>query len=60
MIRTERRGQVELITLDRPERRNAVDAEACEAIAEAVLGAAGGTDGDGARAVVLTGEGSPR
>lgn len=55
MIRTERKAPgVEVITLDRPERRNAVNAEACEALADAVLAAAGSGE---VRALVLTGEG---
>lgn len=47
-------GTVAVITLDRPERRNAVDAEACDALADAVTAmvASGGT-----RAIVLAGAG---
>ena len=41
-------GRIRLLTIDRPERRNAVDTATVEAIADAV---------DGARVVVLTGAG---
>ena len=51
MIRVERRGAVALITLDRQERRNAIDQHACRALADAV----GGTED--ARVLVLTGAG---
>ena len=52
-IRTEHRGAVALVTIDRPERRNALDADHCEALLAAVTEA-----GDGeARAVVLAGTG---
>ena len=51
MIRVERRGAVALITLDRQERRNAIDQHACRALADAVGHA------DDARAIVLTGAG---
>lgn len=53
MIRAERRGPVAVVTIDRPERRNAVDAAACSDLAAAVEEAAA----SGARAVVLTGAG---
>ncbi|HUQ40330.1 MAG TPA: enoyl-CoA hydratase [Acidimicrobiales bacterium] len=53
MIRSERRDGVVLVTLDRPDRRNAVDAEACRDLVSA-LDEAGES---GARAVVLTGAG---
>ena len=53
-LHVERRGEaVVLLTLDRPDRRNAVDAELCERRAEAVQQAAEG----GARAIVLAGTG---
>lgn len=52
MIRTEVRGHVVVLTLDRPERRNAVDLPALDALA-AELAACD----DGVRAVVLTGAG---
>jgi enoyl-CoA hydratase len=42
-----------LVTLDRPERRNALDHEACEQLAEAVEA----VGRDGARAIVLAGAG---
>ncbi|MEW2355483.1 enoyl-CoA hydratase-related protein [Spirillospora sp. NPDC029432] len=54
MIRTERRGAVQLVTLDRPERRNAVDGPMAEGLAEAV-GAA--ERDEEVRAVVLAGAG---
>jgi enoyl-CoA hydratase len=47
-------GDVALITLDRHERRNALDAEHCDALAE-IVGKAVGT---GARSLVITGAGS--
>ena len=50
-VRTERDGDVLLVTLDRPERRNAFDAGLIAELAEAFAGV-----GD-ARAVVLAGEG---
>ena len=49
----ERRGRVALVTIDRRQRRNALDAAACEALGDAVTGAASG----GAAVVVLTGAG---
>ena len=51
MIRHERVGDVALVTIDRPERRNAVDAEHCAALRSAVVTAVV----DGARAIVITG-----
>lgn len=51
VVRTERRGAVAVITIDRPERRNALDRAALEQL----LGALAATQG--ARAVVLTGAG---
>ena len=51
-MRTERRGTVTVLTLDRPERRNAVDHATLLALAAAIEVARG----DGTRAVVLTGE----
>ena len=51
MIRTERRGAVALITLDRQERRNAIDRQACQDLADAVA------DASDARVMVLTGAG---
>lgn len=54
MIRTARHGDVHLITLDRPDRRNAVDGPMAEALAEAVGGA---ERDDEVRAIVLTGAG---
>lgn len=50
MVHHEERGAVTLITLDRPERRNAVDLDALAALAQAVGSAAG-------RVIVLTGAG---
>ena len=53
MIRAERRGPVCVITIDRPERRNALNLEACvELLAELERNVA-----DASRAVVLTGAG---
>ena len=53
MIHAEQRGPVAFITIDRPERRNAVDHEALEGLASAI-----GDAMDGAtRALVLTGAG---
>lgn len=52
MITTDRSGPVLLCTIDRPERRNALDAEHLDALAEAVAAI-----GD-ARVLVLAGEGS--
>ena len=46
-------GRVRLLTLNRPERRNAVDSEAVDAIVAAVWGA----EREGARVVVLNGAG---
>jgi enoyl-CoA hydratase len=53
MIHHEQRGAVALVTIDRPERRNAVDHEALEGLAAAIE-AAGAA---GSRALVLTGAG---
>lgn len=50
---TERRGPVALVTIDRPRRRNALDAAAGEALLDAVREAGSG----GARVVVLAGAG---
>jgi enoyl-CoA hydratase len=52
-IRSETRGPVRLVTIDRPERRNALDLPACEDLLEA-LGSAGPPD---TRVVVLAGAG---
>jgi enoyl-CoA hydratase/carnithine racemase len=52
VIHTEARGHVALVTIDRPDRRNAVDHATLDALAE-VLGACG----DDVRALVLTGAG---
>ena len=49
----ELRGAAALVTIDRQERRNAVDTEACEQLLAALTGAVD----DGARVVVLTGAG---
>ena len=53
MIRTERHDRVALVTIDRSERRNALDTEHCRLLHEAVHGVAG----DGARVVVIIGAG---
>lgn len=52
-VRTERRGPVHVITLDRPDRRNAVDGPAARRLADAVRDF---EDGD-AKAAVVTGAG---
>ena len=52
-VRTERRGAVALVTIDRPERRNALDADHGAALLAAITEAGSGD----ARAVVLTGAG---
>lgn len=54
MIRSESRDAVGLITMDRHERRNALDTEHCEALRDAVEDAAA----SGARAIVITGAGT--
>ena len=54
MIELERRDRVALVTLNRPEKRNAIDTEACVDLAAAVDEAVAG----GARALVLTGKGT--
>lgn len=52
MIRWERDGDVGLLTLDRPQRRNAIDLEHCRDLLDRVL------DPGGVRAVVVTGAGA--
>jgi enoyl-CoA hydratase len=52
MIRTEARGPVSVLTIDRPERRNAVDHAALDGLATALDAC-----GDDVRALVLTGAG---
>lgn len=54
MIRTESRGQVTVLRIDRQPQRNALDTEHCDALRDAVDAA----DAGPARCVVLTGEGS--
>jgi enoyl-CoA hydratase len=54
VIRTERQGPIQIITLDRPDRRNAVDGPMAEALGHAVTTADKET---GVRAIVLTGAG---
>ena len=51
MIHREHRGAVALVTIDRPDRRNALDVDHCEELADAVVAAGA----DGARVLVLTG-----
>jgi enoyl-CoA hydratase len=51
LIRSERRGDVGLITIDRPERRNALNLETCVAMTDALDGLAD------CRAIVITGNG---
>lgn len=52
-IRSETRGRVGLVVIDRPKRRNALDADSCEALVAAVQEAGAG----GVGAVVLAGAG---
>src|SRR5437763_195860 len=54
MITTEERGRVALVRIDRHEQRNALDIEHCERLRDAL----GDVHAAGARAVVITGEGS--
>ena len=54
MISSSKNGAVTLITLQRPERRNALNLDLCVAIEESVRVAAG----DGSRAAVITGDGT--
>ena len=54
MIRTEQRGAVAILWIDRHEQRNALDTEHCELLRNALADVQDG----GARAVVVTGEGS--
>jgi enoyl-CoA hydratase len=54
MVRYERRGAAALLTIDRPERRNAVDGETAAALA---AGLDAFEADDGARVLVLTGAG---
>src|SRR2546429_7329699 len=54
MIRTEERGRVAILWIDRHEQRNALDTEHCELLRDAL----GDVQAAGARAVVITGEGS--
>jgi enoyl-CoA hydratase len=53
-IRTERQGATEIVTLDRPDRRNAVDGPMAEALGQAIRAA---EHDPGVRAIVLTGAG---
>lgn len=54
MLSTTRDGAVSLLTLDRPERRNALNLDLCQAIDEAAAGEVAA----GARVLVVTGTGS--
>jgi enoyl-CoA hydratase len=54
MIRTEERGRVAILSIDRHEQRNALDTEHCELLRNAL----GEVTAAGARAVVVTGEGT--
>lgn len=54
MIRVEHRERVAVLTLDRPEKRNALDTRACEDLAAAAVDAVH----VGARAIVVTGNGT--
>lgn len=59
MIQTRRNGAVAVVTLDRHPTRNALDAEVCTALREAVEEAgARAEDDDPVRAIVITGAGS--
>lgn len=51
-MRVERQDEISFVTIDRPERRNALDSTAAGALAEAITEA-----GESARVVVLTGAG---
>jgi len=51
VIHSEARGPVAVVTIDRPDRRNALDVAHCEDLRQAVVGAVGG----GARVVVVAG-----
>lgn len=53
MVRIEHRGVVAIVTIDRPERRNALTIDLMEALVDAL----DGLESDGTRAVVLTGGG---
>lgn len=53
MIHLERRGPVALLTIDRPERRNALDLEHCDLLRDALQDAASDS-----RVIVITGAGS--
>ena len=55
-VHTDRHGRVAVITLDRPERRNALDAQTCETLLHALLSA--GSEGRGVGAIVLAGAGA--
>lgn len=54
ILSTARDGAVAVLTLNRPDRRNALNTELCRALHEAVDAAVA----DGARVIVVTGEGS--
>jgi enoyl-CoA hydratase len=54
VVRYERAGSAAVLTIDRPERRNAVDGPTADALGEAFLEFAGD---DGARVLILTGAG---
>lgn len=55
MIHTEQRGAVALVTIDRPERRNAVDLDALSGLEQALAAAV--ASGSETRVLVLTGAG---
>ena len=55
MIHTEQRGAVALVTIDRPERRNAVDLDALSGLEQALAAAV--ASGSQTRVLVLTGAG---
>lgn len=56
-IRRERRERVALLTIDRPERRNALDGEECQALLAALVDVGSAAAGGEVGAVVLAGAG---
>jgi len=56
-VLVERRGDVQWVILNRPERRNAINAEVIHGVTEAMLSAAKAGVEEGLRAVVVTGAG---
>ncbi|MBB1032392.1 enoyl-CoA hydratase, partial [Dietzia sp. SLG310A2-38A2] len=59
MIDTRRDGSVAVVTIDRHSTRNALDAEVCTALREAIESAGAAAEGeDPVRAIVVTGAGT--